>query len=92
MADTKSKTPAERPQVYRPRSAFVAPNPTGHRERFTPATLIPEGHWVLEGRESLFESVEAAAARTADPVTSVRPVEQATAAPGEQRATRRVTE
>ena len=77
-------------KVFRAKSAFVAPDPTtGGRLHVTPGFTVAEGHWVLDGRESLFEDVIDVAARTANPTTSVRPVEQATAAPGEKRSTRR---
>lgn len=65
--------------VFRPTTSFVTSDPDGAKARFSPQTLVPEGHWVLKGRESMFEPVEDAADR----------VEQATAAPGERRRTRK---
>lgn len=77
-------------KVFRAKSAFVVRDPdTGGRLHITPGFTVAEGHWVLAGRESLFEDVVEVAARTANPTSSVRPVEQATAAPGEKRSTRR---
>lgn len=61
--------------VFRPRSPFVTVGPDGVKHRFDPSTLVAEGHWVLKGRESLFEPVD----------DYVDRVEQATAAPGEIR-------
>lgn len=48
------------------------------RKVFTIGTLVDASDPIVKGRESLFEPVETAAARTAS-------VEQATAAPGEKR-------
>lgn len=76
-------------QVYRARQAFVCLDADGVKRRFDASTLVSEGHWALKGREHMFEAAEDVADR--DPVQSVtaRPVEQATAEPGEKRSTRR---
>ena len=76
-------------KVFRANTSFSAPNPNGGKVHIVAGHVVPEGHWLLEGRSSLFDDVVDAAQRTANPTTSVRPVEQATAAPGEARATRR---
>lgn len=62
--------------VFRPVTPFVAWDPDGVKRRFGPDTLVPEGHWVVKGREHLLEPAEDAAER----------VEQATSGPGESRA------
>lgn len=68
--------------LYRPNQAFVTVDPDGVKIVFSPdpslgIALVPEGHWVLKGRESLF-----------DPIGQELP-ESATAAPGEKRPVRR---
>lgn len=65
--------------AFRPNTSFSTVDADGVKVIFTPTDLIPADHWVIAGRESLFEPVEDILSR----------VEQATAAPGEKRSTTR---
>lgn len=75
--------------IYRPREAFVALDPQGVKHHFSPETPVAEGHWVLRGRDRLFETAEEHAARIGERTSFVAvlpDVEAASAAPGERRS------
>lgn len=81
-------------KYYRPRGAFVAVDSDGTNRLFVrdpiPDCLVPDGHWVLDGREELFEEFnldDLVKLDSSVPVSA--PVEAATAAPGEKRAAKR---
>lgn len=75
----------------RPTQAFTCVDKDGVKRRFDPSMLVRVGHWAVKGRESLFAEARDDDELARDRITSVtaRPVEQATAAPGEKRAARR---
>lgn len=66
--------------MFRCKQAFVTVDADGNRARFGFGDLVPDDHWAIKGRESLFEPAENAVRKE---------VEQATAAPGEKRTNRR---
>ncbi|MFC5996946.1 hypothetical protein ACFQE5_22300 [Pseudonocardia hispaniensis] len=78
-------------EFVRPTQAFVCVDTDGVKRRFDPTMLLLVGHWAIEGREDLFAPARDVDQVERERVTAVgpRPVEQATAAPGERRATRR---
>lgn len=76
----------------RPTQAFTCVDKDGTKRRFDPSMLVRAGHWAVKGRASLFEEARDDDELARDRITSVtvRPVEQATAEPGEKRAARRL--
>ena len=68
-----TKTKSEGRDVYRPIEGFIA-DVDGSPVNFTRQTYVREGHWILDKWPHLFE-----------PIRVQYDVEQATAAPGEQR-------
>ena len=66
--------------ILRCKEAFAVTDSDGAALVFAPGDLVDSKNKHVKGRESLFETVEASVERQA------RPVEQATAAPGEQRS------
>jgi len=68
--------PRKQPKLYIATESFLIGTDHGVDERITAGvTIVREGHPLLDGRESLFRELEVH-----------YDVEQATAAPGEQRA------
>lgn len=65
--------------ILRCKEAFAVTDSDGAALVFAPGDLVDSKNKHVKGRESLFEAVEANVERKA------RPVEQATAAPGETR-------
>jgi hypothetical protein len=78
---------------FRARETFIAAMPDGVPPLTVNAgKIIAAGDPILLGREPLFEEIDEAAARDAQTrIHRAAPVEQATAAPGERRPTRRTT-
>ena len=69
--------------VLRCTDAFAYSEPNGVQRVLRPGDLVEDKDPCVKGREHLFEPVEANAHRSTE-----RAVEQATAAPGEKRATK----
>lgn len=63
----------------------------GTRQMIREGTSYPDDHPVVKARPELFESADDYLARNRRPTNTadLRPVERATAAPGEKRATKR---